>query len=409
LDDELVAGLKLAKTKRCYFALVVKGATDGALVISKQKVPPVLITLAKKQCGGSAVVKGAVFFEDGKYVFETAKVQAATMPNALKAIAKRDAGMSIVAVCRVGTNPDLLDDDDRQQAAAGGEANKTLKESGPEAKAKTTDAPKPSLEAAYQARVKSLTDDLKKAITSGTPAGNEAKLRFSESQLFSRKKDFAKAMPLLDAVEDRIKEALAAIAGSAASRQTAKSRDGVGAADGPQLTKRLNALTADIKLALAGRNQARVKSLFVAVSGQIKNKNFAQASKGLDELEGLLNGAPGTNESPANASKAPGLSAALALWTTERGKVIKDLQTLQGHITGMNHPDGDAAIILVKAILANLSTRPETAQSVAELERYITTDEIISEAEGPNGFGIKIDIRSGLLPALAAIRAALAA
>src|SRR5262249_4151727 len=62
---------------------------------------------------------------------------------------------------------------------------------------------------AYLARVKALTEDLKKAITSGTEAGAEAKLRFSESQLFARKKDFAQATALLDVVEAQIKKALA--------------------------------------------------------------------------------------------------------------------------------------------------------------------------------------------------------
>src|SRR5262249_52954423 len=64
-------------------------------------------------------------------------------------------------------------------------------------------------EAVDQARVKAMTEDLKKAITSGTEAGKEARLRFSESQLFSRKQDFAQAMALLDVVEGQIKQALA--------------------------------------------------------------------------------------------------------------------------------------------------------------------------------------------------------
>jgi hypothetical protein len=89
--------------------------------------------------------------------------------------------------------------------------------------------------------------------------------------------------------------------------------------------------------------------------------------------------------------------------------VIDNLKLLEGHIRAMHDPDGDAAIILVKAIQANLSPRPATAQAVAQLERYISTDQIITEAEGPNGFGIKIVIRSVLLPALASIRAALPA
>ncbi len=111
LDKDLVDGLKQAKSKRSYFALVLKGGSDGAIIISKQKVPPGAINEAKKKCGGSAVVKGACFYEDGKYVFEMAKEPAATLPNAIKVIVKRDAGLTIQPVCRKGTNADLLDEE----------------------------------------------------------------------------------------------------------------------------------------------------------------------------------------------------------------------------------------------------------------------------------------------------------
>ena len=91
LDEELVVGLKAAKSKRCYFVLVLKGVTDGVLIVSKQKVPPVLITLAKKKSGGSAVIKGFCTYEDGKYVFETAKIPPRAAAQAVKTIVKRDA------------------------------------------------------------------------------------------------------------------------------------------------------------------------------------------------------------------------------------------------------------------------------------------------------------------------------
>src|SRR5439155_19583977 len=64
-----------------------------------------------------------------------------------------------------------------------------------------------NLEADYQRRVKGLADDLKKAVASGSEAGKEAKLRFSESQVFARKQDFAQATALLDAVAEQIKKA----------------------------------------------------------------------------------------------------------------------------------------------------------------------------------------------------------
>ena len=112
LDAELAAGLKQAKGKRMYFAVVLKGGADGALIVGKQKIPPTAIAEAKKKCGGSAVIKGACFGEEGKHIFEVAKEPPATLANALKLIAKRDSGLSIHPECRVGSDPDLKDEDE---------------------------------------------------------------------------------------------------------------------------------------------------------------------------------------------------------------------------------------------------------------------------------------------------------
>src|SRR4051812_45641329 len=139
LDEELVAGLKQAKSKRMYFAAVMKGGADGALLLSKTKVPPKDIAEAKKKCGGSAVIKGACFYEDGKYVFETAKEPPATLANALKIIARRDSGMTISPICRKGTGADLADDE-----APDGEPTATVAKQPPGQQETPTTGQKPS-------------------------------------------------------------------------------------------------------------------------------------------------------------------------------------------------------------------------------------------------------------------------
>ena len=108
LDKDLADGLKAAKTKRCYFALVLKGGTDGALLVSKTKIAAPAIAEAKKKSGGGAVFSGFVSYEDGTYVFETAKSAPGTAAAAVKIIAKRDAGPTIKAVFRQSTDPELL-------------------------------------------------------------------------------------------------------------------------------------------------------------------------------------------------------------------------------------------------------------------------------------------------------------
>jgi hypothetical protein len=109
------------------------------------------------------------------------------------------------------------------------------------------------------------------------------------------------------------------------------------------------------------------------------------------------------------ADPGGGLQAALAGWDTRRSEVIATLKSLESAIRGMRDPLSDPAIILVKAIAANLTAVPDSKNSVAELRRYLDTDDIIVEAEHPNGFGIDVKIRQPLDEALTALEHALGA
>jgi len=98
----------------------------------------------------------------------------------------------------------------------------------------------------------------------------------------------------------------------------------------------------------------------------------------------------------------------LVAWKAARSAAIGQLKRLEGAIAAMKHPRGTQAIILVKAIQANLTASPDSARSVGELKRYLQTDDIIAEAEQPNGFGIKVELRKPLLDALSTLERQLA-
>jgi len=112
---------------------------------------------------------------------------------------------------------------------------------------------------------------------------------------------------------------------------------------------------------------------------------------------------------PGGGAAGAGLPAALAQWRDRRADVVGTLRSLEAAIRAMKHPRGDGAIILVRAISANLTAVPESPRQVAELRRYLETDDIIDDAELENGFGIPVRIRAPLLPALAALERAMAA
>ncbi len=435
LDKDLVDGLKAVKSKRGYFALVLKGSNDGALILSKTKVPPGDIAAAKKQSGGSAVVKGFCQYEDGKYVFETAKEAPGTAAQAVKAIAKRDAGMAVNAEFRVSTDPELLADEgdstatasttaQRQQdgaavmkrvnamtadimaalagpnkdrvralfAAINGQlqskdfagASKTLDELEPVLKQAKSAAPQPD-GAELTKRLNGMTADIKAALAGSNKAAVQALYVAVSGQI--KGKDFVQASKSLDELDLLLKQA----APTVPPQQ-----------DGAELTKRLNGMTADIKAALAGPNKARVQSLYVAVSGQIKSNDFAQVGKTLDELEALVK--PTKGGSPSQQS-GPDLTAALQAWTAARAAASEQLTKLVDAFKTSGHPQAERGMELLRAVInKQLTPRPVTAHQVDELLRYVETDEIFTDAETPNPFGFKVTIRTPLLKALGELK-----
>ncbi len=436
LDKDLVDGLKATKSKRGYFALVLKGSNDGALIISKTKVPPGDIATAKKQSGGSAVVKGFCQYEDGKYVFETAKEAPATAAQAVKAIAKRDAGMAVNAEFRISTDPELLADEgdpiaataaaaQPQQdgaavmkrvnamtadikAALGGpnkaavqalyvavsgqikskdfvQAGKNLDELDLLLKQAKPAAPPQQDGAELTTRLNAMTADIKAALAGPNKAAVQALYVAVSGQI--KNKDFVQASKSLDELDLLLKQA----APTAPPQQ-----------DGAELTTRLNGMTADIKAALAGSNKANVQSLYVAVSGQIKSGDFAQAGKTLDELEALVMPAKGSSPSQ-NGGGA--LTAALQAWTAARAAATEQLSKLVDAFKTSNHPQAERGMELLRAVInKQLTPRPATAQQVDELLRYVETDEIFTDAETPNPFGFKVTIRTPLLNALGELK-----
>ncbi len=97
--------------------------------------------------------------------------------------------------------------------------------------------------------------------------------------------------------------------------------------------------------------------------------------------------------------------AALAAWKAARGKAVASLVALERAVARPEGADVAQAVVLLRAVRANLTPEPSTAAQVAELRRYIETDDVIADAEMPNGFGVKVSLRAPLLGALAVLEA----
>jgi hypothetical protein len=136
----------------------------------------------------------------------------------------------------------------------------------------------------------------------------------------------------------------------------------------------------------------RDAGLTVHLEFQLAPDAEAEHEEGESEEGQGLTGAPtgGTGElSPVG----------LRAWTAARGDAVTKLKALAGEIAASKDHDAGPAIILVNAIIKNLTAAPTTLQQVVALEDYLTKDEVVADA------CIAHNIRDPLLSALAACKA----
>ncbi|MGH7041772.1 MAG: hypothetical protein ACREFY_06540 [Acetobacteraceae bacterium] len=207
--------------------------------------------------------------------------------------------------------------------------------------------------AGFTARLAKLMPRIQGALAARQPDAQDMRVSASEAGYFARKQEFTRAHALLDALEKQL-AALPPVTGP--SRETAPS-----VTTGGPSTDAAPSITTD--------DPSREEVIPTA-------------------------------RRPADA---------LAEWQAARATAMTSLRTLEAAVRQMDVPERDRAVILLRAIQANLTEAPATPRQVAELQRYIETDDIIAEAEDPNGFGITVALRRPLLAALAGLADAHAA
>lgn len=98
-DKKLFAGLKRARTQPMFFAVVVRNAREGKLLISKSRIRPSDVSAAKKSLGGGRALLGQCRYQSGSYHFVLKKEPPMTLARMIKRIAKEQAGLLIKPVC----------------------------------------------------------------------------------------------------------------------------------------------------------------------------------------------------------------------------------------------------------------------------------------------------------------------
>ena len=73
-------------------------------------------------------------------------------------------------------------------------------------------------------------------------------------------------------------------------------------------------------------------------------------------------------------------------------------------VAAARHPESAKALVQLNAVIKNLTAEPATPQQVAELERYVDTDDVVLDVSD-----LAADIRTPLLAALADLKSQLSA
>jgi hypothetical protein len=145
---------------------------------------------------------------------------------------------------------------------------------------------------------------------------------------------------------------------------------------------------ADIKTAIAEGRLNEAKTAIVEYGAFIK---------------AITSGGPPDDAPKSAPSKAS--SPNMAPWVDARQNALDQLTTVARAVAATKDPDAKGAIIELQSIIKNLTALPDTPQKIAELERYLRDDDVITAAEeAPEGFG-PIRLREPLLKALATLTA----
>ncbi len=174
-------------------------------------MPPAAIAEAKKQSGGSAVIKGFCSYEDGTYIFETAKAAASTAAQATKVIAKRDAGLAIHPEFRTSNDPELLTEDGDTPPVVPPRPNRPAPQQPPNVQ------PQPTEDLAHQFtnRLKQVAPEYQKALAS-TPStvGDKLKSQMAIVNSHYQQKNYQGGLDELKTLADRVEIALAGLTGN---------------------------------------------------------------------------------------------------------------------------------------------------------------------------------------------------
>jgi hypothetical protein len=369
-DANLTAALKQAKSTKMFFAFVPKGS-EGKLLVSKTKISPKQISDAKKEIGGGTPVTGTCFGDGSTMVFQVAKA-AGTLANAIKNVAKRDAGLTKV---RLATDADSEEED---TGVAPGEAV--------------------SAEAEPEDDADDDVQDIEQQAEAAEEEADAAELHAKAAA------DKAQIMERLTALVGPYKEAVAN--------------------DGPN-TRRLQALLATVKASIANQQFAQAGEgldLLENLLAENPTPSPDVAEQDADEhdedpkLEGRDDdGAKPEDESGKHDDDTAGVDGDgqdpadldYGDWKAARQSSINVAKALAVKVAGTGHHLAKGVLAEINSIVGFIKKLPDnpSPEHIEKIVISINRHEAIADAEGaPAHIAGKVDIKSPLLKALEGLK-----
>jgi tetratricopeptide (TPR) repeat protein len=308
IDAELAASLKAAKSGTMFFAVVAKGANDGALLLSRSAVPANRIAEAKKKCGGGTLLKGRCFGEEGTLVFELADEPPPTLAKQIRTLALRDAGLSlnVTTRCNGASQEEPTPERETQESSQAGAAAEDLT-------------------ATYTARLKAAGAALTQAIKSGAVA-TELKTLFGQATTLVTKKAFAEAEGPLAQLETRLKNGVPAAPAPPAATPPKP--------EAAALANRLKALAPKYLQASKSadpESRKTLENLFTLARTLLTKGDFAMTTAALSKLEALLDNvaANGAAAPPKPVGEKVAYAQLRLGWDTARKRAPVELEKLE--------------------------------------------------------------------------------
>jgi hypothetical protein len=305
-DTKLVTALRQAKQQPMLFAFVAKGASEGALIVSKKKIPIKEINEAKQETGGKKVIRGRCVGEDGKMVFEVAKEPPSTLAKQLKKVIQESAGMMLQVETRVAAD---LEDEEEESETEGGETTEQTNHVPP--------APPPTTQpdsaaARFAARLKALAP-----IVAKIEAAN-VKQQIAEANKLYIGKQYDAANAALDQAELLLKQVQSSP--STSENDPAQAR----------FAARLKALAPVVqKIEATGSPLVQQAKVQIATANKLYlAKQYQQANETLDQAEALVKQAL-TGGAPQGSLSVMKLGKARIEWGGIRTMALQDIKRLQ--------------------------------------------------------------------------------